>query len=124
MASQNELRDLLAGGDRRSIGKSNIIVSLGYRDPTILPFLVNLLEDEEILVRMRAADALEKATKKNRDVLSPSKIKLFKIARESEDQELKWHLAQILSGLSLSEEEAKTVFKLMEQYLKDKKLHC
>ncbi|HXN07954.1 MAG TPA: HEAT repeat domain-containing protein [Nitrospiria bacterium] len=120
MASQNELRVLLSGGDRRSVGNSNKVVSLAYRDPTILPFLVNLLEDKNILVRMRAADALEKVTQKNRDALNPSKPQLLRIAKESKDQEVKWHLAQMLPGLTLSPEESKIVFKLMEQYLKDK----
>ena len=50
----------LAGGDRRSIGRSNEIVAEVLRHPSRLSHLFEGLANDDPLVRMRAADAIEK----------------------------------------------------------------
>ncbi len=53
---------MLKGGDRRSIGKSDQIARLVLSEPGRFPDLFKCLWDEDPVVRMRAADAAEKAT--------------------------------------------------------------
>jgi hypothetical protein len=52
----------LRGGDRRSIGKSNIVVGRIVRDPARFAGIIDGLTDDDPLVRMRCADVAEKVS--------------------------------------------------------------
>ena len=54
------LLEQLAGGDRRSIGRSNEVVATVLADPELLSVLFSGLDHDDPLIRMRAADAREK----------------------------------------------------------------
>ncbi len=59
----------LQGGDRRSIGRSDEVVAQVLADPALLAPLAEGLLADDPLVRMRAADALEKVTAQHPDWL-------------------------------------------------------
>jgi hypothetical protein len=63
------IRDYLAGGDRRSIGRSGEVVKLLERQPRLLPELIQEMWNADQIVAMRAADALEKFQKEKFDIL-------------------------------------------------------
>lgn len=56
------LLEKLAGGDCRSIGRSNKVVADVLRNPSLFPGVFAGLLEEDPLIRMRAADAIEKIT--------------------------------------------------------------
>lgn len=60
--SRQTILDLLKGGDRRSIGRSNQVVARLRRCPLLFPVLIDGMHHPDELVRMRAADAAEKRT--------------------------------------------------------------
>jgi hypothetical protein len=60
---------LLTGGDRRTIGRAGRVAEMVCSDPKLFPELMAGLWSEDALVRMRAADAAEKVTRKNRELL-------------------------------------------------------
>jgi HEAT repeat protein len=120
VSAQRTILDELRGADRRSIGRSNQVVGTVRRAPSLFPLLINGLEDEDPLVRMRAADAAEKLTVKNPQLLQPFKRRLINLAAQAEQQELRWHLAQMLPRLELSEKDRKSVATILRGYLKDK----
>ena len=93
---------LLTGGDRRSIGGSNTAAALALNQPKKVGALVAALTHDSDVVRMRAADALEKVSALRPDVVMPFRRTLLAIAARTKQQELRWHLAQILPRLSLS----------------------
>ena len=62
----------LRGGDRRSIGKVAEVVSAVRKTPDLFNDLVTGLFEEDPLVRMRAADAMEKISSDNPEFLQPS----------------------------------------------------
>ena len=72
----------LRGGDRRSIGKVNEVVTAVQKKPGLIKDLVDGLFDDDPVVRMRAADALEKISGDNRHVLQPFKTRLIRLAQE------------------------------------------
>ena len=117
---KSTILDQLKGGDRRSIGRSNQVVVTARRDPSLFPVLINGLEHEDPLVRMRAADAAEKLTVNNPQLLQPFKRRLINLAAQAEQQELRWHLAQMLPRLELSEKDRKSVATILRGYTKDK----
>jgi hypothetical protein len=110
----------LRGGDRRSIGRSDRVVALIRRQPILFPALIDGMHQADELVRMRAADAAEKLTVTNPEWLQPFKIQLIKLAARATQQELRWHLAQMLPRLELSEEDRKLVAATLRGYLQDR----
>ena len=64
----------LQGSDRRSIGRSNEVVAEVLAQPSLFDELFGGLLDADPIVRMRAADAVEKITAKHPDWLKPYKL--------------------------------------------------
>jgi hypothetical protein len=71
------------------------------------------------LVRMRAADATEKVTRKNHEFLQPYKKELLGLMTEAKQQELRWHLAVIVPRLLLDAKERHLATSLLTSYLED-----
>ena len=110
----------LRGGDRRSIGKVAVVVSAVRKKPDLFNDLVVGLFDEDPLVCMRAADAMEKISSDNPEFLQPFKAKLIRLAKATQQQELRWHLAQMIPRLKLTPGETATVTEIFFEYLHDK----
>jgi hypothetical protein len=108
---------LLRGGDRRSIGSADQAVALVSKDPKLFPELMTGLWSADALVRMRAADAAEKVTRKNSELLQPHKKELLGLLAEAEQQELRWHLAIMVPRLLLNTKERKIATALLTGYL-------
>jgi len=111
---------LLEGGDRRTIGRSNQVAAVVSKDPELFPKLIAGLWSADPLVRMRAADAAEKVTRKNRKLLQPYKKELLGLMAETGQQELRWHLAAMVPRLLLSARERQAAISSLESYLEDR----
>jgi HEAT repeat protein len=109
----------LSGGDRRSIGKSEDVVSEVLADARLFDALVDCMLVEDPLVRMRAADAVEKITLMRPDFLKKHKTKLMARAAKIDQKEVRWHVAQLLPRLELNSTERKTVQTILQSYLTD-----
>lgn len=119
MDKQAVLR-MLGGGDRRSIGRSNQVTAIIRRQPALFSALIDGMHHPDELVRMRAADAVEKLTVTNPEWLQPFKAQLIKLAARATQQELRWHLAQVLPRLELSRRDCEIVVEVCRRYLQDK----
>ncbi len=115
-----EVLNKLGGGDRRSIGRSNEVVADVISDPSLFEVVFNGMLSDDPLIRMRCADAVEKITVKHPEYLQPYKEKLIKQVAKSEQQEVRWHVAQLVSRLDLTREESGFVFEILLDYLNDK----
>ncbi len=71
-------------------------------------------------MRMRAADAIEKVTRKNREFLQPYKKELLGLMAEASQQEMRWHLAAMVPRLALSDRERQLAASLLNRYLEDR----
>jgi hypothetical protein len=116
----NQLLRKLTGGDRRSIGRSEEVVALVLRQPASFTELIRGLRSEDPLLRMRAADAAEKASLRQPDLLKPFKAGLLRLLHETEQQELRWHLAQMVPRLPLSRRERARAVGDFRHYLQDR----
>jgi hypothetical protein len=117
---RQHLKDLLRGDDRRSIGKSNQVAKLILADPKRFTELIQCLWDEDSLVRMRAADAAEKVTVTRPELLHPHKQELLGLLVETEQIELRWHLAQLVPRLELTVRERDRAVANLQRYLEDR----
>lgn len=120
LMSRSNILALLEGGDRRTIGRSDQVAAIVSRDAKLFPALIAGLWAQDPLVRMRAADAAEKVTRKDRELLWPYKRELLGLMAEASEQELRWHLAVIVPRLPLNPKERKLATSLLSSYLEDR----
>ena len=95
------IADMLKGGDLRSVGQANKVISL-IDDQESFDKLFQQLFNADRKIVMRAADAIEKITLKNAGFLKHHKASILKLMETAKHIELKWHLALIVSRLQLT----------------------
>jgi hypothetical protein len=110
----------LSGSDRRSIGSSNEVVTHVLAHPAHFQYVFAGLAADDPVVRMRAADAIEKITVRRPELLRPYKRKLLAIAGSTKQQEIRWHAALILPRLELTAKELAVALDILFDYLRDK----
>lgn len=110
----------LAGTDRRSIGRSDEVVAEVLANPALFDAVFEGLLSGDPVLRMRAADAVEKITAQHPEYLRPHKSTLIHQIARIDQQEVRWHVAQMLSRLSLTRAERRRVVDLLAEYLKDR----
>ncbi|MEJ2345344.1 MAG: hypothetical protein P8076_13450 [Gammaproteobacteria bacterium] len=111
---------LLKGGDRRSIGKSDEVVALVLGEPALFDVLFSGILEDDPLVRMRSADALEKVTAVHPEFLVPHKRALLGSLALVEQPGVRWHVAAMLARLPLTEREQMTVVNILTGYMNDR----
>lgn len=116
---RNDIIRELSGGDRRSLGKSENVVSEVLADARLFAPLFDCMLADDPLVRMRAADAVEKITALRPDFLRPLKAKLINRVAAIDQQEVRWHAAQLLPRLELNKAERDKVIRILKGYLQD-----
>lgn len=116
----SEILTLLEGGERRSVGRVPEVVEAVLREPGLFePLFLGLLSDDPV-VRMRAADAVEKLTAIHPEYLQPYAERLLQVGSASTQQEVRWHVAQMLPRLTLGEAAREEAVAVLLAYLGDK----
>ncbi|HZX58393.1 MAG TPA: hypothetical protein VFE54_06695 [Mucilaginibacter sp.] len=110
---------ILSGGDLRSIGRSNTLVSK-ITDQQEFDQLFKLLFHSDRLVMMRAADAMEKVTIDHPEYLSGHSKEIINLSEDAENKELKWHLALLIPRFHLDGKEFEEAWGLLVKWAKDK----
>ncbi|MGB4848813.1 MAG: hypothetical protein WBP41_12890, partial [Saprospiraceae bacterium] len=111
---------ILSGGDLRSIGKSNLVVSK-IRNQKDFDDLFSLLFHTDRKIVMRTADAIEKITLKNIDYLKHHKQEILNLCKVAQDIELKWHLALLVPRLILTKQELGIIWQTLTTWVTNKK---
>ena len=109
----------LQGGDRRSIGKSREVVNEILSNPNLFGVVFDGMSNEDPLIRMRCADAAEKITALRPGLLQPYKCKLLREVAPIDQQEVRWHVAQMISRLTLGRRERREAAEILAGYLGD-----
>jgi hypothetical protein len=117
---RRQIAVLLSGKDRRSIGRSNEVVDLVFREPRRFSELLKCLWNDNPIVRMRAADAAEKISVAKPGLLKPYKAELLGLLCEAEQIELQWHLALMVPRLPLTAGERQRAAAALQVYLQDR----
>jgi hypothetical protein len=117
---RKDILSLLEGGDRRTIGRADQVAAIVSAHPELFPELIAGLWSAHPLVRMRAADAAEKVTRKQRELLQPYKKELLGLMTEAQEQELRWHIAVMVPRLPLNARERQVAMSSLNNYLEDR----
>ncbi len=113
-------QDILKGGDLRSIGKANEVVS-SVNSQEDFDELFSGMTNPDRKVVMRTADAVEKITVHHSDYLQKHKKDVLAFCRTATDIELKWHLALIVSRVKLTETEFGKTWTTLTGWATDRK---
>jgi hypothetical protein len=113
------LLQMLQGGDRRSIGRSNEVVAMVLAQPELFAVLMSGIALDDPLVAMRCADAAEKITVQHSEWLAPYKRTLIVDYSRIAQAEVRWHVAAMLPRLPLNKAERRQVFALLLTYTND-----
>ena len=97
------IHDLLSGGDPRTLKNVDAVVKTVLAEPEHLDELIQcVLDSDDEIVRMRAADALEKAGRAQ-PLLLQTHVSLLLGAMSKIDQpSVQWHVAQMLGRVRLT----------------------
>jgi hypothetical protein len=79
-----------------------------------------MLHHPDPVVRIRAADALEKLQHLIPDQISPFQTELLNIGQHAEDAEIRWHLAQMLPRIPTAYMKRTRIAELLKHYSFDK----
>lgn len=112
------LETFLAGGDLRSIGKSNLVIAK-IENQNDFDDLFRLLFHNDRIIVMRAADAIEKITISNSKYLAKYKKNIIDLCYVAKDKELKWHLALLIPRLKLVNGEFDKGWNILLKWAKD-----
>lgn len=102
---------LLLGKDRRRLNNSGVVAAV--HDQHSFDALFGLIFHHERPLVMRAADAVEKITRKKPEYLRAHKDQLLGILKSADHKELKWHVAQLIPRLPLEGSETADVWHIL-----------
>lgn len=114
------LLDILSGGDRRMVRGVEEVIEQVRAQPALFDQLIAGMMHDDPLVRMRCADAAEKLTADHPDWLQRHKRVLLNTISQSEQQEVRWHVAQMLPRLRLTKREREQALRVLMDFLQDK----
>ena len=112
--------DKLRGGDLRSIGRSNEVVAELKENPMLIEKIFPGLHDRDPVLKARAADVIEKATRKNPELLLNHKREIISILKKEKQQEVCWHIAQMIPRFKYTPNEEGLVIHALNNYLSHK----
>ena len=114
-----ELLPMLAGGDRRSIGQANQAAAIALALPVAMAVLMRGMADADPVVRMHCADAAEKASAVQPELLLAHRQALLGPLAAMTQPEVRWHVAAMLVRLPLSAPELERAWHILLGYMQD-----
>lgn len=111
----------LAAGDLRTTGASDEVAEEISNKQELFDQVMNGLRSDDPGLRMRCADAVEKASAKNASLLQSHKDDFLGFIGNINQQEVQWHVAQIIPRLNLSKPETEHAMQLMQKYFNESK---
>jgi HEAT repeat protein len=116
-APERELRELLSGGDRRSIASSNRARALIEREPGRIAELAELTRDDDWLVSLRALDLLEKLAHERPEWVEPYKKIFIGPLSRSDKWEVRLQIVRALPLFAWTPAQARRVESILTENL-------
>ena len=107
------IRQMLTGGDRRSIARSNALLAAAEADRKVVPVLAALAEDPDWLVALRALDLLEKLAHPHADWIDPFKGVFIGPGAESDRWEIRLQVVRARPLFSWTPTERRRVREIL-----------
>ncbi len=99
------IQDRLRGGNRRSIGQADEVAAEILAELDLFGDVFSGLAHQDPVVRMRAADVVEKVSRTRPEYLEPYRRRLLDEFMGIAEPAVRWHIALLIPRLDLSAEE-------------------
>ncbi len=109
----------LSGGDLRSDGRADEVAESVIGDPGTVPSLDSALGHPDDVIRARAAHAMEKVSRVNRDAVKDILSRLIDLGASDAVPMVRWHVAMILGNLRYEERELGIALEALFNLLED-----
>jgi HEAT repeat protein len=109
----------LQGTDRPSIGRAEEVVGDVLADPGQFRPVFDAMLTPDPVVRMRAADAVEKITRRRADLLQDLEHRVLTEVAAVDQPEVRWHVAQLLPRLALTPPQRARATAVLRGFLDD-----
>jgi len=107
-------------GNRLAVGRAKEVAAILLDHPKKAAQVVECLWDEDAWVANRAADALERASYSNSNLLAPWKEALLGRMVDATENKLRWNLALIASRMALTVAETERTAVVLQSWLDDR----
>jgi hypothetical protein len=116
----NDLLRLLSGGDLRSDGHADQVAEIVLENPGSFDDLFEGIDEQQDLIRGRAAHSLEKVSHTNPELFLPRIEQLLEAARYENLPMARWHYAMIFANLAVFPDQVDRFVRVLFEMLDDK----
>ena len=109
-------RETLSGGNRTSIGDADKVISKLLKSPAGLSEIYSLFLDEDPVVAMRASYVAMRVAEHNPESVHPFTKELLKNLDLYTQQEVRWHIPQLLVHLKLTKAQTRRAYEVVMEW--------
>ena len=107
------VRDALSGGTRTSVGKADQVIEKLLKAPSGLSEVYELFLDEDPVVAMRSSYVAMRVAEQKPESVQPFAKDLLKNLGLYTQQEVRWHIPQLLVHLDLTRAQRKRAYEVI-----------
>ena len=112
----SRFREQLSGGTRTSVGEANEVIQKLLEDPSSLSEIYGLFLDEDPVVAMRASYVAMRVAEQNPGSVKTFANELLKNLDRYKQQELRWHVPQLLVHLDLTKTQRRRAYDVVMEW--------
>jgi outer membrane PBP1 activator LpoA protein len=107
------VRKLLTGGTRTSVGEADQVIQKLLKAPSGLSEIYSLFLDEDPVVAMRASYVAMRVAEQRPESVNPFAKELLKNLELYTQQEVRWHIPQLLVHLNLTKAQKRRAYEVV-----------
>lgn len=106
-------KEVLSGGNRTSVGEADQVITRVLKAPSGLDEIYSLFLDEDPVVAMRASYVAMRVAEQKPESVKPFTKDLLKNLELYTQQEVRWHIPQLLVHLDLTKSQRKRAYEVV-----------
>lgn len=110
------VREKLTGGTRTSVGSADEVIQKLLKNTVGLSVIYDLFLDEDPVVAMRASYVAMKVAEQKPDSVEPFAKDLLKNLNLYTQQEVRWHIPQLLAHLNLTLAQRRKAYEVLIEW--------
>jgi len=112
----NAVRGKLTGGTRTSVGAADEVIQKFLKNTSGISSIYELFLDEDPVVAMRASYVAMKVAEQKPDSVEPFAKDLLKNLNLYNQQEVRWHIPQLLAHLNLTLAQRRKAYEVLMEW--------
>ena len=113
LTTLNDFKAKLSGGTRTSVGSADQVIEEVLQDTSKLSLVYELFLDEDPVIAMRSSYVAMKVAEHKPESVAPFSDFLFSNMDHFTQQEVRWHVPQLLSHLNLTDDQKNISYRYL-----------